>query len=193
MFEAMQAISRFADAALIYWFRIPENPVAGYFLGVFFLCLVCVLIGQATVMISLHFNGKLLSGEMKEMVRLHNLSVRALFSRDKTSYKACNKEANDAFGKFFFANMAVGLTGLWPLPFALDWMQGRFAEVSFALPVSLPLFGDSVGYIATVLPAYILTYILFGKVRKRIPFIQNRIASAIEPTEEVLPFAPPAS
>jgi hypothetical protein len=107
------------------------------------------------------------------MVRMHNLSVFALLSKNKKAYTSCNKEANDAFGKVFFSQIALGISSLWPVPFALAWMQTRFLDVSFALPISMPVIGDSVGYPFTFILIYILTYIVFGKVKHKLPYFKN--------------------
>ncbi len=161
------------DAFLIYPYRMLEIPIFGFLLGSFWLAILCVLVGQFTLSVAFRANRKWLMGDNREMVRMHNLSVRALLAKDKNAYKACNKVANDAFGKVFFSQVALSISSLWPIPFALGWMQTRFADVDFALPVSLPLIGDAVGYSFSFIPLYILVYILFGKVKHRLPYFRN--------------------
>ena len=93
---------------------------------------------------------------------------------DKAGYKALNKDATDVWGKQFFTMAAYSAGILWPLPFALAWMQTRFAEVEFALafPLSL-LFGKSVGYVFTFIPLYILCRILFKYLRPHLPYLKG--------------------
>jgi len=81
--------------------------------------------------------------------------------------------ANDAFGKVFFSQVALSISSLWPIPFAAGWLQTRFQDVSFPLPVSLPVVGDQVGFMFTFLPIYILVYILFGQIKGRLPFFRT--------------------
>ncbi|QTA87499.1 hypothetical protein [Desulfonema magnum] len=158
------------DSFLIWFYRIPETPIIGYFLGTSFLALVCVIFGQITLYAAFWFNKRQIDQDNKAMVRMHNLSMYALAAKDKAAYNACNKEANDAFGKYFFAQIAMGISSLWPIPFALGWMQTRFLEVEFFLPCHVPLIGDSVGYTFTFIPLYILVHIFFGKIKHRLPW-----------------------
>lgn len=158
------------DRFLVIFYRLVDNPILGYYIGTGALCLMCVIIGQLTLATSFLWNRRSIDHENKEMVHMHNLSVKALLAKDKKAYKLCNKVANDAFGKVFFSQIAMSISSLWPVPFALAWMQTRFSEVAFELPVRLPLVGESVGYLFTAIPIYILMYILFGKVKSKLPF-----------------------
>lgn len=179
------------DAILIAPFRLTEIPIIGYFLGIFCLALLCVMLGQLTLAIAFRFNRKWLNRDNRQMVRMHNLSLKALAVKDKTAYKACNKEANDAFGKYFFAQIGLSISSLWPVPFALGWMQTRFASVDFELPFHLPGIGDSVGYTFSFIPVYILVYILFGKIKHRLPLFKKmaqQIQSDMSTTENMLSF-----
>ncbi len=161
------------DAFLIYPFRIPGAPIFGYLLGAFCLAVTCVMVGQFTLSVAYRMNRRWIDGDNREMVRMHNSSIRALLSRDKAAYKACNRQANDAFGKLFFSQVALSASGFWPIPFALAWLDSRFAGIDFALPLALPGVGDSVGYTFSFFPLYILAYILFGKVKRRLPYFRN--------------------
>ena len=158
------------DRMTVMMFRIIDNPVAGYLLGSFLLAFICVVIGQTTYGLAWKWNRRWLQRDNDSMINMHNLSLRALSFKDKSAYKACNKEANDAFGKYFFAQIAMGLASLWPVPFALAWMDMRFGAVIFKTLVPLPGIGDTVGYTASFIPMYILTYILFSQVKHRLPF-----------------------
>lgn len=122
---------------------------------------------------------------------MHNLSMKAIAAGDKAGYTGCNKLANEAFGRYFFAQFGEGAAALLPIPFALGWMQGRFEEVRFALPLELPGIGDSVGYLLIFVLMYILTRILLRRVVLRLPFV-NRIHETIrlsEPSEKMLGFS----
>ncbi len=168
-----QTILIHIDSFFIYFYRIPEIPILGYLLGSSVLALFCVLFGQMTLYTALKFNKKRVDHDNREMVRMHNLSVYALLAKDKKAYKACNKEANEAFGKYFFSQIAMSISSLWPVPFALGWMQTRFLDVEFTLPGHVPLLGDAVGYPASFIPLYILIYIFFGKLKHHLPYFKT--------------------
>ena len=170
----LQEMMNWIDSALIFFYRLPEVPIAGYLLGTFVLALCCVVIGQLTISVAFLMNRRRIDADNSNMVRMQNLSIKALASKDKGAYKAFNKEANEAFGKVFFMQIALAAASLWPVPFALAWMQTRFSEVEFALPFSLPVIGDTVGYTFSFFPILILAFILFGKVKRHLPYF-NRI------------------
>ena len=98
------------------------------------------------------------------MVKMHTLSIHALKAQDKYTYTSLNSQANDAFGKYFFSQIATGMAAIWPVPFALAWMQIRFGKVNFALP----LIDVSVGYQFTFFSIYILVYLFFNTVKSKI-------------------------
>lgn len=173
------------DQVLIAPFRMVSIPIVGYFWGTFCLAFSCVFLGRMTAAAAWAWNRDVLLSDNREMVRMHNLSFRALAAKDKKAYKACNKQANDAFGKFFFSRMAMGMASLWPLPFALAWMGGRFGDVAFALPLEVPLIGGSVGYTFTFIPLYVLSAILFGKLRRWIPLFARMDAASVEDQAEM--------
>jgi hypothetical protein len=171
--EILTNLQQWFDSAAIFFFRLPEIPILGYYLGSAILSLACVVIGQLTIATAFFWNKKFIDADNREMVRMHNLSVKALMFRDKQAYKNCNKAANDAFGKVFFSQIALSVSSLWPVAFAAGWMQTRFQDVAFKLPVALPIVGDHVGFLFTFLPIYILVYILFGWIKGRLPFFRS--------------------
>ena len=164
----VETIVQQADTALIFFFRLSANPMLGYLIGIAVLGLLCAVIGDLTITLAFRLNGAFFRRDNQELVRMQNRSLLALKARDKESYQACNEVANESFGKVFFSQMALGASSLWPVPFALQWLNGRFADVAFLLPMPL---GErtSVGYAFTFIPMYILMRILFGKIRTRLP------------------------
>ncbi len=153
------------DAFLISFYRVSPVPIVGYLFGTFCLAVFCLVLGQTTQAVIWRWNRSWLNTDNQEMVRMHNLSLKALSAKDKGAYKASNKVANDAFGKFFFSRMAMGMASLWPVPFALAWMDTRFKDVDFHMTGI-----GAVGYLATFIPLFILAAILFSKIKTRIPF-----------------------
>lgn len=169
------------DVFLIYFFRLADNPMLGYLSGIAVLALGCVILGELSMGVAYRWNHVFLARDSRSLVRLQNGSLRALQARDKEGYQALNRAANDAFGKLFFTQVALAAASLWPLPFAMHWLQARFGDVFFSLPVTLPKVGDSVGYAFTFIPMYILVRILFGKVKGRLPFFRGiRVMQARE-------------
>ena len=88
------------------------------------------------------------------------------------------------FGKVFFSQVALSISSLWPIAFAAGWLQTRFQDVSFPLPVSLPVIGDHVGFMFTFLPIFILVYILFGQIKGRLPFFRTVVKRLEQYDEE---------
>jgi hypothetical protein len=145
------------------FYRISDNPAAGFFFGTFIVSLFCVLIGEITSSMVYRLNRSYYQELAQETIRMGDLSISALrFFKDKKKYRAFNKEANDAFGKYFFSQIALGASALWPIPFALGWMQTRFVEVSFFVP----LINRTVSYMAVFILWYILIWKIKGMMQK---------------------------
>jgi hypothetical protein len=124
--------------------------------------------------LALKFNKRYIDSMAQEMNEKERLSIQAYKAGDRRSYKALNKEATDAWGKHFFTMIAYAAGILWPLPFALSWMEGRFGDVDFPLvyPLSL-LLGQPVGYTFSFIPLYILARILFKYMRPWLPYFKG--------------------
>ncbi len=161
------------DNLFIRLFRITGITFIDYAIGILLLALLCVAVGQMTYCWVYRRNHIYLENSGREMLRMHTLSMRALKTRNKTAYTCCNSEANDAFGKHFFAQVATGMAAIWPLPFVLAWMQMRFGQVDFQLPFYLPAVGTRVGYLFTFLPVYILVYAGFNVIKPRLPYFKQ--------------------
>ncbi len=149
------------DPLLIVFYRIFENPAAGFFFGTFMLSLFCVILGRITSAIIYRINRSYYLDLAQETSRMHDLSFIALRLKDKENYRALNKEANDAFGRYFFSQLAMGACMLWPIPFALGWMDTRFAELRFSLPIA----GGNIRYVFIFIMFYILLRIVCSKFK----------------------------
>ncbi len=161
------------DAFLIYFFRLADNPMLGYLSGIAVLALGCVILGELSMGVAYRWNHVFLARDSRSLVRLQNGSLRALQARDKEGYQALNREANDAFGKVFFTQVALAAASLWPLPFAMYWLDSRFGDVVFTLPAVLSPSGATVGYAFTFIPMYILMRIVFGRLKNHLPFFRG--------------------
>ena len=177
------------DPIVISLFRLANPAWLGYLIGTTLLALFCTVIGKVTLYIIYWFNRKQIKEGNSEMVRMNNLSVYALVSKDKKAYKLLNKEANDAFGKVFFSQIAIGAATLWPVPFILGWMQYRFADVSFSLPFTIPGIGGSVGYLCTFIVIFIPVQFLFSKIKRYLPFfsaMDKKITQMYDDADDLL-------
>ena len=162
------------DGFLIFFYRLTGDEFADYIIGTMVLAFICVIIGELSVSLAIRYNKRYLDSMSREMKEKERLSIEARQAGDTDSYKALNKEATDVWGKHFFTMVAYSAGILWPLPFALGWMQTRFADVAFdlAFPLSL-IFGKSVGYIFTFIPIYILCRIFFKYMRPYLPYFKG--------------------
>jgi hypothetical protein len=176
-----------ADLILISPYRWSGNPVAGFFLGTLILSLWCVLVGKVSGGVVSMMNRSHMESLERETVTMHNLSLKAILFKDKASYTACNKEANEAFGRYFFAQLAAGAATLWPVPFALAWMETRFSEVTFPLPYPLSLITPAVGLLAIFLLWYVLLRMLLKHLSSE--FHTVRTETAREPRERMMTLA----
>ena len=170
----LDTLSLHADNILIVFYRITGYSLVDYFIGTMILAFICVVIGELSVSLAIRFNKHYLDSMSREMKAKEMLALQAYGAGDKKGYKSLNKEATDVWGKHFFTMVAYSAGILWPIPFALGWMQTRFAGVEFdlAFPLSL-IFGKTVGYIFTFIPVYILCRILFKYMRPHLPYFRG--------------------
>jgi hypothetical protein len=171
--DILRGVYVYLDALLIAPYRFSEIPIVGFYIGTFFLCLWCILLGELTFRLAALANKAHMNSLRSRAVKMHNLSIKAIAVKDKENYQSCNKEANEAFGKYFFNMITQGAAFLWPVPFALAWMGTRFSEVTFELPFSLPIVGDTLGFAAVPVNISILCRILWAKLKPHVPFFRK--------------------
>ncbi|MBD3166259.1 hypothetical protein GF324_06655 [bacterium] len=170
----LQSLFLWMDPALIWMYRITGNPVVDFFLGTLLLALTSVVVGEFTISLAFRANRKHIDKLNEAMVDYNNASVEAAKAGDKAGWKQLNKQANDAFGKVFFQQIALSTASLWPAFLALGWMQLRFSQLEFPLPYGgFGLFGGTVGYTFIFILSYILTRILFGKIKYKLPYFRT--------------------
>ena len=167
---ALQAV----DPHLIRLFTLTADPVVNFFIGSFLLALGCVVVGEVTLSLAIRWNRQHIEDLKQEIRCQESLSIQAHEMGDHASYQALNKAANEAWGRHFFTMAAYSAGVLWPVPFALGWMQIHFAGVNFllAFPLSL-LFGKTVGYVFSFIPIYILCRILFKYLHPWLPYFKG--------------------
>lgn len=167
--EFFSMFNSFMDAWLMPVYRLPETPIIGFYLGTAVLSVVCVILGDITYNLVIRADRARIKETSSETTRYNNLSIEALQAGDGNSYRACNKMANEAFGRMFFLQLALSTAALWPIPFALSWLQYRFFTVEFPLSL-IPL---TFGYAGVFIPMYILIRVLYGKINARLPFLRG--------------------
>jgi len=157
------------DPILILLYRLTGHPLVDYYVGTFFLALLTVVVGELTISLVFRINKAHLDKLNARVEKMQRLSSEALAAGDQAGYKACNKEGNDAFGQLFFNKFGLSAASLWPIFFALAWMQERFAEIG--LP--LPWIGWEINYFFFFLLCYILARIFFGRIKRKLPYFRG--------------------
>jgi hypothetical protein len=165
----MHPIYLYLDPYLIWFYRLSGSAAVNFLLGTLALAVLSLLVGEftsflASFLVRRHFEQ--VTGEAK---RYQDLSIEALKAGDRPAYEGANKLANEAFGKSFYSQVALSATFVWPIFFALGWMQYRFQDVTFPLP----FIGFSLGYIGVFLIIYIVTYFFFKPVKRRMPYYRR--------------------
>jgi hypothetical protein len=152
------------DAIFISLYQVTGNPMWDYFIGTFLLALLAVLVGQATLFLVFRANRSHIEDLGTRLETLNRLTASAMEMGDNQSYKSVNKEANDTYGHVFFNRFGLSAASLWPVFFALAWMQERFAPIT----IPVPLLGFKANYFVVFLLLYIAATILFRRTKRRL-------------------------
>ncbi len=155
------------DPWLIAPFRWLPSATAGYLLGVVVLALYCIIVGDLSATLVTYFNTKYIKKIQAKMDHHHHLSEQALMQGDKESYKAVNSQALDAFGHSFSLGAAIFCVSIWPMPFALAWLNIRFADAPLELPFNLPFLGNTIEYFPSFLLLYIATRMTYSWIVRK--------------------------
>ena len=148
------------------FFRFPQTALIGYFTGTFVLAAASVIIGEYSIQLAFRVNKEKIVRNNIEISHYQDLSFAALKAGDKIAFKASNSIANDAFGKAYFSQISLSAASLWPAFIALGWMQYRFSEVEFSIPLPLTEGPLTIGYTATFILCYILSRIAFQRIKR---------------------------
>ncbi len=161
----MHPVYQVLDPYLIWSYRLTGHSGLDFVIGTMFLAAITLLLGEISVCLAFWFTGKRLDRYAEEATKYQNLSMDALKAGDKDAYKAANQLANDAFGYSFFQQIALSAAFLWPVFFALSWMQCRFLDVE----VPIPGTPWSLGFIGVFIFIYIAVYLIFKRLRRFLP------------------------
>jgi hypothetical protein len=149
------------DSFLMFFFRMPESPLAGYWLGTLVLAFASWAIGEYSIAFAFRMNRTMIKEENQRIDHFQELSFAALRAGDKSAFKACNGIANEAYGKNFFTQITLSAASLWPLFVALGWMQHRFSGIEFSILST----GWTVGYLPTFMLCYIAIRVTVSRLR----------------------------
>jgi hypothetical protein len=160
----------YCDPYLLALYRLTGIGCLDGVIGTFLVALVTTVIGELTISIVFRINRKHLDRLNDNLKKYSELSQEALRLGDEVSYKALNKQANDAYGHVFFNKFGLSAAALWPAFFALDWMQPHFAETG----VAVPGYSSDANYVVVFLCCYILARIVFGRLKRHLPYFKGQ-------------------
>ncbi len=159
----MSELLHLVDMVLISPYRWITDPVWGWWLGTFVLAGWATLVGELTLAMVFHLNRRYVDEMNQEMQDRSRQSMNALKAGEKRIYKGLNELANEAFGKAFFLQIAMGASSLWPAFLAAGWLEVRFGDV----PILLPGGMGEVTYISGFIVIYLLVRIGWVQLKKR--------------------------
>jgi len=158
------------DPVLIAPYRFFSSPMVGWWIGTSILALWAILLGELTMVAAYRFNRHAMNKSSERALYYHEQSLKAKQAKDEKSYKMINKLANEAYGKSFFLSMAMGMGSLWPAFFAAAWLNERFGDIVFALP--LWAGGFELNFLAPFIFLYIAARILLNRARPYISLLK---------------------
>jgi hypothetical protein len=163
-------MAHWLDPVILPFFRLTGVEGIDGILGAFLLSLGAAVVGEFTISLVFRVNRGHLDRLNADLRKYDALAQQALELDDRPSYKALNKQANDAYGQVFFNKFGLSAASLWPAFFALDWMQPHFA----ASGVPLPGASTGANYVVVFLGAYILARIVFGRLKRHLPYFKGQ-------------------
>ncbi|MGQ9858548.1 MAG: hypothetical protein ACUVS3_07640 [Thermodesulfobacteriota bacterium] len=130
---------------------------------------ISAIVGEITISLAYRVNRHHVRELNREVQRYQLLSEEAAVLADGEVYRAINREGNEAFGRLFFHKIALSAASLWPIFFALQWLQDRYSSRAILIP------GTSweANYVVSFLICYIVVRILFGRLKDKLPYFRR--------------------
>ena len=147
---------------LIEPYRWIADPAWAWWVGTALLCFWAVVIGDITYRVVSLINKRFVKERNEEMMSWHRRAMNALKAGNKEVYTGANKLANDAFGRSFFMQLAMGLSSLWPAFLGAAWLQMRFQDV----PVPVPYTDWALRWLPVYVVMYIVIRISYARLMK---------------------------
>ena len=160
------------DAFLECIYSFSGIPLLDYALGTFSLALAATVVGEFTISIVFRFNRRHIDELNARFRRLNRMCEQALEQGDQETYRLLNQEANDAHGRVFFSRFGLSAAALWPAFFALAGVQ----RVHAATLIPIPFTPWAANYVAVFLFCYIGARLLFGRLKRRLPYFKAQYA-----------------
>ena len=145
-------------------------------IGTFLISMLASVIGEFTISIVFRINRKHLDSLNTRLKKYGDLSQQAATCGDEISYRALNKEANEAYGQVFFNRFGLSAASLWPAFFALDWIQLHFRQTG----INVPFYDSGVNYFLVFLFCYMAARILFGRIKRYLPYFKGQYAVLLD-------------
>ena len=164
----------YLDPYILALYGLTGVQAADGLIGTFLLCLAVVVVGEFTISLVFKVNRRHLDRLNDNLAKFSELSQEALRRGDEASYTALNKQANDAYGHVFFNKFGLSAASMWPIFFALDWMQPHFAESG----IPVPFYTAGVNYVVVFLICYILARIVVRPPQASPALLQAAICDA---------------
>lgn len=150
--ELAAELWRTLDALLIFPYRLPRDPTYGWWLGTLLLAVWSAVLGESTLALVRRVNRRYVDEHREGMLRAHRDSWTALKGGNKEAWRGFNDQANEAFGRAFFLQLAMGCASLWPAFLALAWLRLRFESVGVPLPFTEATLNYVGGFVLCYLP-----------------------------------------
>jgi uncharacterized membrane protein (DUF106 family) len=166
----MLNVWEYFDPYLLVLYKITGVAGLDGLIGTFLVALLANVIGEFTISIAFRINREHLDRLNNDLEKYSDLSQEAQQQGDEASYKALNKQANDAYGQVFFNRFGLSAASLWPAFFALDWIQRHFGTSG----IGIPFYPSGVNYVLVFLCCYILARMVFGRVKRHLPYFKGQ-------------------
>lgn len=170
----------FFDPYLLPLYNITGVEGLDGLIGCFSVALIASVVGEFTISIVFRLNRKHLDKLNSNLENYSALSHEALRCGDEASYKALNKQANDAYGQVFFNRFGLSAASLWPAFFALDWIQRHFGKTGICIPFST----SGANYFMVFLLCYVFARIVFGRLKRHLPYFRGQYAMLLAYNEK---------
>jgi hypothetical protein len=158
------------DPFLIWFYRITGYAAVDVVIGTLVLAFLTLTIGEFTAAVAMRFTRARTEKHSESATKYQDLAIDALRAGNKEAYKAANMLANDSFGHAFFQQVALSASFLWPIFFALAWMQYRFLDIEFPIPGT----SWSMGFIGLFIIMYIIAFFLFKRIKRMLALSTGR-------------------
>ncbi|ROQ90752.1 hypothetical protein [Desulfosoma caldarium] len=145
------------------------GPIGTYLLDQAFMAILATIVGELTLALGYRINHRHLKKLTQDLAQYQKLSDNAEKMGDHAAFEAINREGNDVWGRLFFFKIALSAAALWPIFFALSWLQSRYTDLDLRVPGTA--FG--LNYVVVFLVFYVVSRLVFSRVSRKLPFFRT--------------------